>query len=85
MDIEENERPVSTGTVPPTGAERPAIDANDNPLPPKGPECDDALADIASDASFPASDPSSAARPGMTNEPVPSSGFSDDQPEDDRV
>lgn len=41
----------------------------------KHPEDDDAKADLGSDESMDASDPSSAAQPGNSKEPAPSSGF----------
>jgi len=41
----------------------------------KNPENEDAKVDLGSDESMDASDPSSAAQPGNTKEPVPSSGF----------
>lgn len=41
----------------------------------KHPEDDDAKVDLGSDESMDASDPSSAAQPGTSNEPAPSSGF----------
>jgi hypothetical protein len=41
----------------------------------KHPEDEDAKADLGSDESMDASDPSAAAQPGNTNEPAPSSGF----------
>lgn len=76
MDIEHTpDRPTAAAPVPPTGAHRPALDAGDLPALDADPACDDARADVASDGSFPASDPSSPAQPGTHNEPVPSSGF----------
>ena len=41
----------------------------------KHPEDEDAKADLGSDESMDASDPSSAAQPGTSGEPAPSSGF----------
>ena len=41
----------------------------------RNPDDEDAKADLGSDESMDASDPSSAAQPGNENEPVPSSGF----------
>ena len=41
----------------------------------KHPEDKDAKADLGSDESMDASDPSSAAQPGTSSEPAPSSGF----------
>lgn len=82
MDIEDKNRPVSTGVVPPTGSDRPALDANDLPDLDEDPACEDGRTEVASDASFPASDPSATAQPGMTGDPVPSSGFRE---EDERV
>jgi hypothetical protein len=41
----------------------------------KHPEDEDAKVDLGSDESMDASDPSSAAQPGNSNEPAPSSGF----------
>ena len=41
----------------------------------KHPEDKDAKVDLGSDESMDASDPSSAAQPGTSNEPAPSSGF----------
>jgi hypothetical protein len=41
----------------------------------KHPEDEDAKADLGSDESMDASDPSAAAQPGNTKEPAPSSGF----------
>jgi hypothetical protein len=41
----------------------------------KNPGDEDAQADLGSDESMDASDPSSAAQPGSNNDPVPSSGF----------
>ena len=41
----------------------------------KNPEDQDAKADLGSDESMDASDPSSAAQPGTSNEPAPSSSF----------
>ena len=41
----------------------------------KHPDDEDAKADLGSDESMDASDPSSAAQPGTSSEPVPSSGF----------
>jgi hypothetical protein len=41
----------------------------------KHPEDQDAKVDLGSDESMDASDPSSAAQPGTSNEPAPSSGF----------
>lgn len=41
----------------------------------KHPEDEDARADLGSDESMDASDPSSAAQPGTSKEPAPSSGF----------
>lgn len=41
----------------------------------KHPEDEDAKVDLGSDESMDASDPSSAAQPGTSNEPAPSSGF----------
>ena len=43
----------------------------------KNPDCDDAKVDVGSDESMDASDPVAATAPGG-NEPVPSSGFPDD-------
>lgn len=44
----------------------------------KHPEDEDAKADLGSDESMDASDPSSAAQPGTSSEPAPSSGFPED-------
>lgn len=41
----------------------------------KEPHNEDAKADLGSDESMDASDPSAAAQPGNSSEPVPSSGF----------
>ncbi|HKP34971.1 MAG TPA: hypothetical protein VJT70_09370 [Sphingomicrobium sp.] len=41
----------------------------------KHPEDSDAKADVGSDESMDASDPSAATQPGRSDEPVPSSGF----------
>ncbi len=41
----------------------------------KNPDDDDAKADVGSDQSMDASDPSAAAQPGTGGEPAPSSGF----------
>ncbi len=41
----------------------------------KHPDDEDAQVDLGSDESMDASDPSSAAQPGTSNEPAPSSGF----------
>jgi hypothetical protein len=41
----------------------------------KHPEDEDAKVDLGSDESMDASDPSSAAQPGTSKEPAPSSGF----------
>lgn len=41
----------------------------------KNPDDDDAKADVGSDQSMDASDPSAAAQPGTGDEPAPSSGF----------
>ena len=41
----------------------------------RNPEDQDAKADVGSDESMDASDPSSATQPGEKDEPVPSSGF----------
>ena len=41
----------------------------------KHPDDEDAKADLGSDESMDASDPSAAAQPGTSNEPAPSSGF----------
>ncbi|HXG81598.1 MAG TPA: hypothetical protein VNJ05_07340 [Sphingomicrobium sp.] len=41
----------------------------------KHPEDEDAKVDLGSDESMDASDPSSAAQPGTSSEPAPSSGF----------
>lgn len=41
----------------------------------KNPEDRDAKADVGSDESMDASDPSAAAQPGNSDEPAPSSGF----------
>ena len=41
----------------------------------RNPEDPDAKADVGSDESMDASDPSAAAQPGCSDEPVPSSGF----------
>jgi hypothetical protein len=41
----------------------------------RNPEDQDAKADVGSDESMDASDPSAASQPGRDNEPVPSSGF----------
>ena len=41
----------------------------------KHPDDQDAKVDLGSDESMDASDPSSAAQPGTSNEPAPSSGF----------
>ena len=43
----------------------------------ENPEDCDAKADVGSDESMDASDPSAAAQPGTGDEPVPSSGFPD--------
>ena len=43
----------------------------------KKPEDLDAKADVGSDESMDASDPSSAVQPGCNNDPAPSSGFSE--------
>lgn len=43
----------------------------------KNPENLDAKADVGSDESMDASDPSSATQPGQDDKPVPSSGFPD--------
>ena len=45
----------------------------------KHPDDEDAKADLGSDESMDASDPSSAAQPGTSNEPAPSSGFPEEQ------
>ena len=44
----------------------------------KHPDDKDAKVDLGSDESMDASDPSSAAQPGTSNEPAPSSGFPED-------
>ena len=44
----------------------------------KHPEDEDAKVDLGSDESMDASDPSSAAQPGTSSEPAPSSGFPED-------
>ena len=41
----------------------------------KHPDDEDAKADLGSDESMDASDPSAAAQPGSSSEPVPSSGY----------
>ena len=41
----------------------------------KNPHDDDKKVDVGSDESMDASDPSAAAQPGQSDEPVPSSGF----------
>jgi len=41
----------------------------------RNPEDQDAKVDVGSDESMDASDPSAAAQPGQSDEPVPSSGF----------
>lgn len=46
----------------------------------KDPDDEDAKVDLGSDESMDASDPPAAAQPGCDDEPVPSSGF----PEDDK-
>ena len=46
----------------------------------KHPHDQDAKVDLGSDESMDASDPSSAAQPGRSNEPAPSSGFPENQP-----
>lgn len=43
----------------------------------KDPDDEDAKADLGSDESMDASDPSAAAQPGTSNDPAPSSGFPD--------
>jgi hypothetical protein len=43
----------------------------------KNPDDLDAKADVGSDESMDASDPSAASQPGQTDKPVPSSGFPD--------
>ena len=45
----------------------------------KHPDDQNAKADLGSDESMDASDPSSAAQPGRSNEPVPSSGYPEHQ------
>lgn len=45
----------------------------------------DAKVDVGSDESMDASDPSAAAQPGQNDEPVPSSGFPEDEPDSDKV
>ncbi len=45
----------------------------------KDPENQDAKLDVGSDESMDASDPPSAAQPGCSDEPVPSSGFPQDK------
>jgi hypothetical protein len=45
----------------------------------KHPEDEDAKVDLGSDESMDASDPSSAAQPGNSSEPAPSSGFPEDR------
>lgn len=45
----------------------------------KHPEDEDAKVDLGSDESMDASDPSSAAQPGTSNEPAPSSGFPENE------
>ena len=44
----------------------------------KHPDDEDAKVDLGSDESMDASDPSSAAQPGTSSEPAPSSGFPED-------
>ena len=44
----------------------------------KHPDDEDAKVDLGSDESMDASDPSSAAQPGTSKEPAPSSGFPED-------
>ena len=46
----------------------------------KHPDDEDAKADLGSDESMDASDPSSAAQPGTSNEPAPSSSFPENHP-----
>ncbi len=46
----------------------------------KNPDDEDAKVDLGSDESMDASDPSSAAQPGNTKEPAPSSGFPEKPP-----
>lgn len=46
----------------------------------KRPDDEDAKADLGSDESMDASDPSAAAQPGRSNEPAPSSGFPEKSP-----
>lgn len=75
MDIAKPERPLADAPVPPVGAHREALDSADMADLHDDPGCEDAKADIGSDESFPASDPSAPAQPGSTGEPVPSSGF----------
>ncbi len=45
----------------------------------ENPEDADAKVDVGSDESMDASDPPAASQPGSADEPVPSSGFSDEQ------
>jgi len=47
----------------------------------RNPKDQDAKADVGSDESMDASDPTAAAQPGQTNEPVPSSGYPEDRDE----
>jgi hypothetical protein len=78
MTDQKTEEPKAVGKQPPapslSGAPDPAIELKVK----KHPEDDDAKADLGSDESMDASDPSSAAQPGTSNEPAPSSSFPED-------
>ena len=78
MTDQETDQSKSDDKPPPTlsGAPDPTIELKVK----KHPEDEDAKVDLGSDESMDASDPSSAAQPGTSNEPAPSSGFPDQDP-----
>jgi hypothetical protein len=69
--MEQEKKP---GQVPPAVAPAPPDRELEQKLK-KDPDDLDAKADVGSDESMDASDPSSATQPGQDDEPVPSSGF----------
>ena len=67
-----HERPLSHEPVPPTGAEREGLDAEDLPNLKRDPANPDAKTDVGVDETFPASDPVSSTR--IEREAPPASG-----------
>jgi len=76
-----SDRPLAHADVPPTAGRREGMDAEMRAALKRDPSDCDAKLDVALHDSFPTSDPPSQTQPGKGKDPLPSSGFKDDDAE----